>query len=117
MRLLTLAYATADEFLASYHDSDGGTVSVQTRTDGTIGEQLLVEVSFPGLPNRALIRAAVTSLTFEHGLRFVIDPADAVGAAKRVQPVHEVHRVESLAVDRDGDAARQLDHQLDRFGR
>ena len=77
MRLLTLAYATADEFLASYHDSDGGTVSVQTRTDGTIGEQLLVEVSFPGLPNRALLRATVTSITFEHGLRFAVDEADA----------------------------------------
>lgn len=77
MRLVTLAYATADEFLGSYHDSDGGTVSVQTRTDGTIGEQLLVEISFPGLPNRALVRATVTSITFEHGLRFVIDPADA----------------------------------------
>ena len=77
MRLVTLAYATADEFLASYHDSDGGTVSVQTRTDGTIGEQLLVEVSFPGLPNRALLRATVTSITFEHGLRFAVDEADA----------------------------------------
>lgn len=77
MRLVTLAYATAEEFLGSYHDSDGGTVSVQTRTDGTIGEELLVEISFPGLPNRALVRATVTSITFEHGLRFVIDPADA----------------------------------------
>jgi Tfp pilus assembly protein PilZ len=77
MRLVTLAYATADEFLASYDPRDGGTISVQTRTDGTIGEKLLVEISFPGLPNRALVRAMVTSITFEHGLRFVIDEADA----------------------------------------
>jgi hypothetical protein len=77
MRLVTLAYATADEFLDSYDDRDGGTISVRTRTDGAIGEKLLVEISFPGLPNRALLRAVVTSLTFEHGLRFVIDEADA----------------------------------------
>lgn len=77
MRLVTLAYATADEFLDSYDARDGGTISVRTRTDGTIGERLLVEISFPGLPNRALLRAMVTSLTFEHGLRFVIDEADA----------------------------------------
>ncbi len=77
MRLVTLAYATADELLGSYDERDGGTVSVQTRTDGTIGEKLLVEISFPGLPNRALLRAMVTSITFEHGLRFVIDEADA----------------------------------------
>jgi Tfp pilus assembly protein PilZ len=77
MRLVTLAYATADDFLASYDDRDGGTISVRTRTDGTIGEKLLVELSFPGLPNRALLRAMITSITFEHGLRFVIDEADA----------------------------------------
>jgi Tfp pilus assembly protein PilZ len=76
MRLVTLAYSSADEFLASYDDTDGGTISVKTRTDGTLGEHLLVEISLPGLPNRALVRAAVTSITFEHGLRFVIDPAD-----------------------------------------
>ena len=77
MRLVTLAYAAAEEFLASYDPRDGGTISVRTRTDGTIGEKLLVELSFPGLPNRALVRAMVTSITFEHGLRFVIDEADA----------------------------------------
>lgn len=80
MRLVTLAYATAEEFLASYDPRDGGTISVKTRTDGTIGEKLLVELSFPGLPNRALVRAMVTSITFEHGLRFVIDQADVTTA-------------------------------------
>ena len=77
MRLVTLVYASADEFLDSYDDRDGGTISVRTRTDGAIGERLLVEISFPGLPNRALLRAMVTSINFEHGLRFVIDEADA----------------------------------------
>ena len=77
MRLVTLAYATADELLADYHERDGGTISVRTRTDGTIGEKLLVEIAFPGLPNRALVRAMVTSIAFDTGLRFVIDEADA----------------------------------------
>lgn len=76
MRLVTLAFATAEDFLAAYHPADGGNLSTRTRTDGTIGEPVLVEVSFPGLPNRALLRADVTGIAFEHGLRFTIDPAD-----------------------------------------
>lgn len=76
MRLVTLAFASAEEFLAAYHPADGGSLSTRTRTDGTIGEPVLVEVSFPGLPNRALVRADVTGIAFEHGLRFTIDPAD-----------------------------------------
>jgi Tfp pilus assembly protein PilZ len=76
MRLVTLAFASAEEFLAAYHPADGGTLSTRTRTDGTIGEPVLVEVSFPGLPNRALLRADVTGIAFEHGLRFTIDAAD-----------------------------------------
>lgn len=76
MRLVTLAFASPDEFLTSYHPADGGSLSTRTRTDGTIGEPVLVEVSFPGLPNRALIRASVDGIAFESGLRFTIDPLD-----------------------------------------
>lgn len=76
MRLVTLAFASAEEFLAAYHPADGGSLSTRTRTDGTIGEQVLLEVSFPGLPNRALLRADVSGIAFEHGLRFSIDAAD-----------------------------------------
>lgn len=76
MRLVTLAFASADEFLAAYHPADGGSLSTRTRTDGTIGEQVLLEVSFPGLPNRALVRADVSGIAFEIGLRFTIAPAD-----------------------------------------
>lgn len=76
MRLVTLAFASPEEFLAAYHPADGGSLSTRTRTDGTIGEQVLIEVSFPGLPNRALLRADVTGIAFEHGLRFSIDGAD-----------------------------------------
>ena len=77
MRLVTLAFASTDEFLAAFHPADGGTISTRTRTDGTIGERVLVEVAVPGLPNRALLRADVTGIAFEHGLRFTIAPEDA----------------------------------------
>lgn len=76
MRLVTLAYASAADFLAAYHPADGGTLSTRTRTDGTIGERVLLEVSFPGLPNRVLVRADVVGIAFEHGLRFAISPDD-----------------------------------------
>ncbi len=76
MRLVTLAFATKEEFLASYHPADGGSLSTRTRTDATIGEEILIEVSFPGLPNRALVRAQVMGIAFEHGLRFAFAPAD-----------------------------------------
>jgi Tfp pilus assembly protein PilZ len=76
MRLVTLAFASADDFLAAYHPADGGTLSTRTRTDGTIGERVLIEVAFPGIPNRALLRADVTGIAFEHGLRFTIAADD-----------------------------------------
>ncbi len=77
MRLITLAFASSDELLSAYHPADGGSLSTRTRTDATIGEKVLIELSFPGLPNRALVRALVVGIAFEHGLRFAFDPADA----------------------------------------
>lgn len=76
MRLVTLAFATKEEFLAAYHPSDGGSLSTRTRTDASIGEEVLIEISFPGLPNRALVRAVVMGIAFEHGLRFAFSAAD-----------------------------------------
>ncbi|HVK78922.1 MAG TPA: PilZ domain-containing protein [Kofleriaceae bacterium] len=76
MRLVTLAFATPEDFIAAYHPADGGSLSTRTRTDGSIGEAVLIEISFPGLPNRALVRAHVMGIAFEHGLRFAFDPAD-----------------------------------------
>lgn len=76
MRLVTLAFATKEEFLAAYHPADGGSLSTRTRTDATIGEEVLIEISFPGLPNRALVRAQVMGISFEQGLRFAFSPAD-----------------------------------------
>lgn len=100
MRLVTLAYASKEEFLAAYHPADGGTLSTRTRTDGAIGEDVLIEISFPGLPNRALVRAQVMGIAFEHGLRFAFDPADATTrdfllqvarGEVTVEPIHRDH--------------------------
>ncbi|HUQ01076.1 MAG TPA: PilZ domain-containing protein [Kofleriaceae bacterium] len=76
MRLVTLAFATKEEFLAAYHPADGGSLSTRTRTDASIGEEVLIEISFPGIPNRALVRAQVMGIAFEHGLRFAFAVAD-----------------------------------------
>src|SRR5262249_20067703 len=66
---------SAAAFLTSYDD---GVVTVATRTDAVLGEQLLVEISFPGLPNRALLRAVVDGLLIdEEGLRVKISDADS----------------------------------------
>jgi len=99
MRLVTLAFATADDFLAAYHPADGGTLSTRTRTDGAIGERVLLEVSFPGLPNRALVRADVSGIAHEHGLRFAIASDDASTRDFLVAIAHGEVRVE--AVHRD----------------
>jgi len=74
MRLVTLHFPSSEEFLAAYHPADGGTLSTKTRTDGNIGEDILVEINFPALPNRVLVRAQVIGIAFEHGLRFAFAP-------------------------------------------
>lgn len=75
MRLVTLAFPSAAAFLTSYDD---GIVTVKTRTDAVLGEAILVEISFPGLPNRALVRALVDGLLIdEEGLRVRISEEDS----------------------------------------
>ena len=102
MRLVTLAFATADDFLAAYHPADGGTLSTRTRTDGAIGERVLLEVSFPGLPNRALVRADVSGIAHEHGLRFAIASDDASTRDFLVAIAHGEVRVDfDLLVNRE----------------
>ncbi len=98
MRLVTLVFTSPLELLNAYHPADGGSLSTRTRTDGDIGENVLVELYFPGLPNRTLIRAQVVGIAFEHGLRFAFDPADAttrdfvLAVARGELTVHIVHR-------------------------
>src|SRR6185369_1900381 len=44
----------------------------------------------------------------------VVDPPDTVRAAQVVDTLDEVDRSEPLAIDRDGDAALEVDDDLDR---
>ena len=75
MRLLTLAYPAASDFLAAYDDASR-TLLAQTKTEATQGEQLLVEIAFPKLPNRPLLRATCVG-TVDGGLRLQLADDDA----------------------------------------
>jgi Tfp pilus assembly protein PilZ len=60
MRLITASFGSSQDFLASYSTAhDGGALFYRTRMDLRNSEQVVVEVEFPGLPNRALMRAEV----------------------------------------------------------
>ena len=56
----------------------------------------------------------LTALDPDQAVLDVVDPSDAVRATQRVEPVHQLHGVQPLAVDRDRDPALELDHELDR---
>jgi uncharacterized protein (TIGR02266 family) len=96
MRLLTLAYPAASDFLSAYDDASR-TLLAQTKTEATSGEQLLVEIAFPKLPNRPLLRATCRG-TFAGGLRLELDAGDAdtseflVKVAKGTMTDHAKHR-------------------------
>jgi Tfp pilus assembly protein PilZ len=75
MRLITVAFPSPAAFLKAY---DLGTLFVRTRTDAALGEMVLAEISFPGLPNRPLVRAEVEALRVdEDGLKLRISEEDA----------------------------------------
>jgi uncharacterized protein (TIGR02266 family) len=74
MRLLTLAFPSAQDFLAAYDDATR-TLLATTKTEATAGENLVVEIAFPRLPNRPLVRAAVVEVV-PGGLRLRFDHAD-----------------------------------------
>ena len=61
MRLLTLAYPAASEFLSAY-DASAGTLTARTKTEAKAGDELLVEVAFPRLLNRPILRTKVTAV-------------------------------------------------------
>lgn len=68
MRLVTVAFDSSDDFLAHYSDAyPHGAVFCRTRARLSLREQVMVEVSFPELPNRALLRGSAVSLRESHG--------------------------------------------------
>lgn len=63
MRLLTLAFPSASAFLEAYSDAyENGAVFCDTRAELELDDAVLVEIDFPDLPNRALVRGRVVSL-------------------------------------------------------
>jgi Tfp pilus assembly protein PilZ len=78
MRLLTCAFASATEFLDCYTvESAERILHCRTRSALEVGEELLVEVAFPGLPNRTLIRGAVEALRPGRAGWIKLHPGDA----------------------------------------
>jgi Tfp pilus assembly protein PilZ len=78
MRLLTVAFGSRAEFLACYTArlSPGG-LFCPTRASFRADEELVVEVGFPGLPNRTLLRGRAHTRSSGLGGWIRLDPADA----------------------------------------
>jgi Tfp pilus assembly protein PilZ len=60
MKILFAAFKSADDFLGRLEvsrDAGNGLISVPTRARYRMGEPVILEIGFPGLPNRVLLRA------------------------------------------------------------
>jgi len=78
MRLLTLVFGSSAEFLSHSAEKEGhALLFARTKTEAVPGDLFLVEISLPGLPNRALVRASVRELKPPKGMWLDIDTADA----------------------------------------
>lgn len=78
MRLLTCAFASATEFLDCYSvEAAEGVLYCRTRSQLDVGEELLIEVSFPGLPNRTVLRGSVSALRRGRGAWVRLNAGDA----------------------------------------
>jgi len=66
MRILSAWFENGAAFLAAYNEGIGaGSVYYPTVAELTVGEQVLVEIRFPGLPNRVLIRGKVFTVDLQ----------------------------------------------------
>ncbi len=78
MRVVTIAFRSGEHFLA--HTSDAyahGALFCRTRAQLQPGEEVLVDISFPGLPNRALLRGTAVSVEEAAGAWVALDESDA----------------------------------------
>ncbi len=100
MRLLTMPFISSAEFLSHYSTKHpDGALFCRTRTELEVDEPVLVEISFPGLPNRALVRAHVHSLEAGKGAWLVIEKVNSstrdfvVGLARgEIEVTHPTER-------------------------
>jgi len=76
MRILTVPFLSSAEFLSHYRETDGA-LFCRTRTELDVDEPVLVEISFPGLPNRALLRGRMLERSAGRGAWIGFAEADA----------------------------------------
>ena len=77
MRLLTFTFSSADQFLRHYSDEyEGGALFYRTKTETEPQEDVLLEVAFPQLPNRMLLRGYVLGPK-EDGIWVAFNDSDA----------------------------------------
>lgn len=68
MRLVTVPFETNESFLSHYSEATGhGAVFCRTRARLSDREEVLVELSFPALPNRTLLRGTAFSVIADQG--------------------------------------------------
>ena len=78
MRLLTCAFSSPSEFLDCYSvEQAEGVLYCRTRSQLDVSQELMVEVSFPGLPNRTLMRGSVAALRRGRGAWVRLNAGDA----------------------------------------
>jgi hypothetical protein len=81
MRILTLAFYSPRQFLAHYRSRPGHRVIFAATRANLIGrEPVLMDIGFPGLPNRELVRGTVRELASNQGAWVAVDTADAASA-------------------------------------
>jgi len=86
-------------------------------TESVLGEGQPFEGAMGAVDDRggrSLVDLA--TLDADQAVLDVVDATDAVRSCQIVQLLHEDYRVEPLAVERDGHAALEADHDLDRLG-
>jgi len=101
MRFVTCAFGSAEEFLSSYsRDYPEGALYCRTRRDLDLDEDVLVEVDFPGLANRTLVRGSVVAREKRRAVWIRLNAADAhrrnflLGLARgEIAPTEQVSRV------------------------
>lgn len=80
MRILSAWFESGADFLKSYSDQIGaGAIYYPTIAELTVGEQVLVEVRFPALPTRVLVRGKVFSIDLQKNgvwISFVSEDAE-----------------------------------------
>jgi Tfp pilus assembly protein PilZ len=99
MRLLTVAFGSPAEFLACYSTRlSAGALFCPTRASFRVGEDLYLEVGFPGLPNRSILRGQAHTASSGLGGWVGLDPSEArtrdflVGCARGEAPDEPIER-------------------------